>query len=155
MTSNDNERDDDRHDDIDELLTLHEVAELLRVPDATGALVANPAHRAQQLQDRPSRPLLPRRGAPLDPGAGRRRWRRMTLLRAPTDRCGVSRRSGAALRRQASNSLVRTAAGLAKAGAIAAHALLVSPLRAATASHVETASLTRRSTPSASISLSR
>lgn len=35
MTSNDNERDDDRHDDIDELLTLHEVAELLRVPDAT------------------------------------------------------------------------------------------------------------------------
>lgn len=35
MASNDNERDDDRHDDLDELLTLHEVAELLRVPDAT------------------------------------------------------------------------------------------------------------------------
>jgi excisionase family DNA binding protein len=35
MTSNDNEGDDERHDDLDELLTLHEVAELLRVPDAT------------------------------------------------------------------------------------------------------------------------
>lgn len=34
MTSN-NEHDDDRHDDLGELLTLHEVAELLRVPDAT------------------------------------------------------------------------------------------------------------------------
>ena len=35
MTSIDNERDEERHDDLDELLTLHEVAELLRVPDAT------------------------------------------------------------------------------------------------------------------------
>ncbi len=35
MNSNDNQRDDDRHDDLDELLTLREVAELLRVPEAT------------------------------------------------------------------------------------------------------------------------
>ena len=35
MTSNDDERDGEHHDDLDELLTLREVAQLLRVPEAT------------------------------------------------------------------------------------------------------------------------
>jgi hypothetical protein len=45
--------DDDQFDDeVGDLLTLHEVAELLRVPERNPALLATLQDRPQQLQDR-------------------------------------------------------------------------------------------------------
>jgi hypothetical protein len=99
-----------------------------RLPVRRHVLAESPRHRLTQHRMQATRDLGAQTGAPDLPIAGTR---------------------------HASSSLVRTAAGLWKADAIAAHALLVSPFRAAIASYVGTASRTWRSTPSASVPPSR
>lgn len=78
MSTTDNNRHDD---DIDDLLTLREVAELLRVPEATLR-----AHRPRQLQGRSAHPLpATRRPSVAEPAA--QQWqpgRRVTKPRLPT-----------------------------------------------------------------------
>ena len=81
----------------DELLSMQEVADVVRVPVATLALLAPPRHRPAQLPHRPRRPLLAHRGLRLArrPGEERSPERRLTLLSLGRGVCyDVSMRTG-------------------------------------------------------------
>jgi hypothetical protein len=90
----------------DELLTMQEVADVVRVPVCDPALLAPPRHRSTQLPHRPQRPLLAHGGLRLArrPGQWRPPERRLTSCPLPTWRQYLTVSTGA--RTSSASSLV-------------------------------------------------